>query len=65
VHLGQTADNAILARLKKMGKGAKNWAVVSSDRQVQTDVHSLHAQTVSSEEFAGIHPRRNFTRFHH
>ena len=54
VHLGQTADNAIRARLKKMGKGAKNWIVVSSDRQVQTDAHSLHAQAISSEEFAGI-----------
>jgi predicted RNA-binding protein with PIN domain len=54
VHLGQTADNAILARLKKMGKGAKNWSVVSSDRQVQTDAHNLHAQVISSDEFAGI-----------
>ena len=54
VPLAQTADNAIRARLKKMGKGAKNWIVVSSDRQVQTDAHSLHAQTISSEEFAGI-----------
>ena len=54
VSLGQTADNAIRARLKKMGKGAKNWAVVSSDRQVQTDAHGLHAQVISSDEFASI-----------
>ena len=54
VPLGQTADNVIRARLKKMGKSARNWAVVSSDRQVQTDAHSLRAQTISSEEFAGI-----------
>jgi predicted RNA-binding protein with PIN domain len=52
VPLGHTADNAIRARLKKMGKGAKNWSVVSSDRQVQADAHSLRAQTISSEEFA-------------
>jgi len=54
VPLGQTADNAIRARLKKMGKDTKNWSVVSSDRQVQTDAYSLRAQTISSEEFAKL-----------
>ena len=51
VPLGQTADNAIRARLKKMGKQTKNWIVVSSDRQVQADSHSLHAQVIASEKF--------------
>jgi predicted RNA-binding protein with PIN domain len=54
VPLGQFADHAIRAHLKKMGKGAQNWTVVSSDRQVQTDAHSLRAQVISSDEFAVI-----------
>lgn len=54
VPLGQTADNAIRARLKRMGKDTKNWSVVSSDRQVQTDAQILHAQTISSEEFVKL-----------
>ena len=52
VPLGRTADNAIRRRLKKMGKSAKNWTVVSSDRQVQTDARSAQANFISSDEFA-------------
>ncbi|MBL0344248.1 hypothetical protein [Candidatus Villigracilis affinis] len=33
IRAGQTADSAIRARLNKMGKAAKNWVVVSSDRR--------------------------------
>jgi predicted RNA-binding protein with PIN domain len=51
---GQAADNAIRARLKKVGKGAQNWTVVSSDRQIQIDAHDLHAHVISSDEFTGI-----------
>ena len=47
-----TADNAIHKRLNKMGKAAKNWTVVSSDRQVQADARTAQAQILSSEEFA-------------
>jgi predicted RNA-binding protein with PIN domain len=47
-----TADNAIRQRLKRMGKAAKNWTVVSSDRQVQADARAAQAETLSSEEFA-------------
>ena len=52
VRLGQTADNAIRERLKKMGKAAKNWTVVSSDRQVQTEARAAQAEVISSESFA-------------
>ncbi|HSG43939.1 MAG TPA: NYN domain-containing protein [Anaerolineales bacterium] len=52
VPLGTTADNAIRRRLKKMGKSAKNWTVVSSDRQVQTEARSARANVISSDEFA-------------
>lgn len=51
VRQGQTADNAIRARLNSLGKDAKNWAVVSSDREVQGAARAARAQVVSSEEF--------------
>jgi predicted RNA-binding protein with PIN domain len=54
VPLGQTADHAIRARLRKLGNDAKNWTVVSSDRQVQSDARSLRAQVISSEEYVGM-----------
>jgi hypothetical protein len=52
VHAGMTADDAIARRLKKMGRSAKNWTVVSSDRQVQANARVVHAEVLSSEEFA-------------
>jgi len=52
VLLGTTADDAIKRRLIKMGKSAKNWTVVSSDRQVQAEARSARAEIVSSDEFA-------------
>ena len=52
VPLGTTADNAIRRRLQKMGRSAKNWTVVSSDRQVQTESRSAQANVISSEAFA-------------
>ncbi len=54
VPLGQTADNAIRDRLRKLGRAAKNWTVVSSDREVQVNARAAHAEVVSSEEFAGM-----------
>jgi len=52
IPLGRTADDAILKRLKKMGKSAKNWTVVSSDRQVQTEARAAQADIISSDAFA-------------
>jgi uncharacterized protein len=49
---GQTADNAISARLRRLKKAAANWTVVSSDRQVQAEARSVKAKIVSSEDFA-------------
>ena len=54
VPLGQTADNAIGARLKQLGNAAKNWTVVSSDREVQANARAAHAEVISSEEFVGM-----------
>ena len=52
VPLGTTADNAICKRLKKMGKSAKNWTVISSDRQVQAEARAVQADVISSDSFA-------------
>ena len=54
VRLGTTADDAIRNRLKKLGKAAKNWTVVSADRQVQANARSAHAEVMSSDAFAGM-----------
>ena len=52
VRLGLTADNAIRSRIKGLGKSAKNWTVVSSDRQVQAEARAARAEVVSSDSFA-------------
>jgi hypothetical protein len=54
VRLGTTADNAIRNRLRTLGKNAKNWTVVTSDRQVQADAHAARAGVVSSDSFASM-----------
>ena len=54
VRLGNTADNAIRSRLKQLGRSARNWTVVSSDRQVQTEAHAAHAEAISSDVFAAM-----------
>ena len=52
VPLKSTADNAIRNRLKKMGRSAKNWAVVSSDHRVQLEARTAQAEILSSDAFA-------------
>lgn len=54
VSLKQTADHAIRARLSKMSKAAKNWTVVSSDREVQSAARVNQAQFISAEEFVKL-----------
>lgn len=46
------ADTAIRQALHKLGKKARNWEVVSSDRQVQAEARAAGVKVVSSEEFA-------------
>jgi predicted RNA-binding protein with PIN domain len=53
VRLGSTADDAIRSRLKQLGKSARNWTVISSDRQVQAEARAAHAEVISSDSFAG------------
>jgi len=54
IRQGTTADEAIRQRLKKLGRSARNWTVVSSDRQVQAEARGKQAQVLSSDEFAGL-----------
>jgi predicted RNA-binding protein with PIN domain len=54
VRLGATADNAIRGRLKKLGRAAKNWTVVSSDRQVQAEARAVQSEVISSDSFAKL-----------
>lgn len=54
VLLGSSADDAIRKRLKAMGKSARNWTVVTSDRQVQADARAAHSEVISSDSFAVI-----------
>jgi uncharacterized protein len=52
VREGTTADAAIMAYLKKLGKRAKNTTVVSSDRQVLAAARGARAGMIRSEAFA-------------
>jgi predicted RNA-binding protein with PIN domain len=54
VRKGRTADEAIEKRLQVLGKTARNWAVVSSDRRVQMAAREAHARSISSEEFSNF-----------
>ena len=54
VRLGTTADNAIRKRVKGLRKGAKNWTVVSSDRQVQAEARAAQAEVLSSDSFVTL-----------
>lgn len=48
----RSADQAIAAHLEKLGGAAKNWTVVSSDRDVQTAARRSGARQLTSEAFA-------------
>lgn len=49
---GKTADDEIKGRLVRLGRSAKNWTVVSSDRSVQAAAHAARAEVTPSEDFA-------------
>ena len=49
-----TADNAIRARLSQLGNGAKNWTVVSSDREILVEARSYQSRVLTAPEFAGM-----------
>ena len=53
VHQQSTADVAIIARLKRLSGAARNWTVVSSDRDILRAAAHARARTETSEQFAG------------
>lgn len=52
VRQGSTADQAIKRKLKRLGSEARNWTVVSSDREVRSAAKSAKARVILAEEFA-------------
>ena len=50
---GRTEVEAIKDRLMRLGGEARNYSVVSSDREVQASARAARARVVSSDEFAG------------
>ncbi len=54
VRAGMSADAAIKARLKKLGRSARGWTLVSSDLEVQQAGRSCRAEVMASEKFAGL-----------
>jgi predicted RNA-binding protein with PIN domain len=52
VRQGSSADAAIEKRLHRLGRRARSYTVVSSDRQVVSAARSQHAAVMSSTEFA-------------
>lgn len=54
IRQGTTADQAIIARLGRLGGAARNWTVVTSDRVILAEARSLHSTVASSAEFAAL-----------
>ena len=54
VRFGRTADDAIRGKLVQLGKEARNYTVVSSDRAVQAAARAARARVMPSGEFAGF-----------
>jgi uncharacterized protein len=52
IRQGSSADQGIATFLHKLGKRARTWWVVSSDRQVQAYARSAGAQVLTASEFA-------------
>ncbi len=54
IRQGTTADQAIVSRLRLLGNEAKNWTVVSSDREILAEARAAHSKTMPSSEFADM-----------
>ncbi len=54
VRQGSTADQAIAERLRRLGRLARNWTVVSSDAAVQRAARAAQARPMPSEDFARL-----------
>ena len=52
IRQGKTADLAIKQKLKRLAGEARNWTVVSSDREVQAAARQARAKIIPAEVFA-------------
>jgi predicted RNA-binding protein with PIN domain len=52
VREGSTADEAIIQRIRKMGRKARNVKVISSDQHILRQVQACQAETLTSDLFA-------------
>jgi len=52
VRQGRTADDAIRMRLQELGRAARTWTVISSDREVLAAAREARAKMLRSEQFA-------------
>ena len=52
IRQGETADQAIQKKLKRLGGEARNWTVVSSDGEVQANARAARAKILKAEVFA-------------
>ena len=51
---GRTADQAIKQKLSRLGGEARNWTVVSSDREVRASARSARSKSMRVEEFGHL-----------
>jgi len=54
VRKDSTADKAMIKRLAQLGKEAKNWTVVTSDREILVEAKSAHSKVLRSADFAAL-----------
>jgi predicted RNA-binding protein with PIN domain len=54
VRQGRTADAAIRAHLQKLGRAARNWTVVTSDREVAASSKEAGAKVITAERFSSM-----------
>ena len=52
IRQGRTADQAIQEKLRRLGGEARNWTVVSSDREVQVNARAARAKILRAEDFS-------------
>jgi predicted RNA-binding protein with PIN domain len=52
IRRGRTADEAIQARLREIGRAGSNWTVVTSDNAVAAAARDARARVISAEVFA-------------
>jgi predicted RNA-binding protein with PIN domain len=54
VRRDSSADAAMIGRLGCLGRAARNWTVVTSDREVQAQARRARAEVLTSDAFARL-----------